>query len=283
MNETETTRPEPRFLQRDGGRIAYDLNGHGPLIVLVPGMADLRSSYRFLAPTLVAAGYRVATTDLRGHGDSDTSFTEYGDAATADDIAALISELGGPAVVVGNSLAAGAAVVAAADHPELISGLVLVGPFVRNQPSPLGMRTLLRLLTLPPWGAAVWKSYLPSLYAGAKPADFDHYRDQLIARLRVRGYGRAFARTVAQTDHAVAEARLADVSAPVLVVMGELDPDFTDPAAEARWIAGALNARVAMVANAGHYPQSQQPEVTATLILDFLKEAQADAESRTDH
>jgi pimeloyl-ACP methyl ester carboxylesterase len=283
MNETDTTRPSPRFLERDGGRIAYDVDGHGPLVVLVPGMADLRSSYRFLAPALVAAGYRVATTDLRGHGDSDTSFTSYGDDATAGDIAALISELGGPAIVVGNSMGAGAAVVTAAEHPHLISGLVLVGPFVRNPPSAPGMRTLLRLLTLPPWGAAVWKAYLPSLYAGAKPADFDHYRDEVINSLRRPGYGKAFAHTVAQTDHRVAEAHLAEVTTPVLVIMGEQDPDFTDPAAEARWIGEALSAQVALVANAGHYPQSQLPEQTATLVLDFLKEARADAESRTDH
>lgn len=283
MNETSATRSDTCFLQRDDGRIAYDVDGAGPLVVLVPGMADLRSSYRFLAPALVAAGYRVATTDLRGHGDSDTSFTTYGDDATAGDIAGLIAELGGPAVVVGNSMGAGAAVVAATQHPGLISGLVLIGPFVRNQPSAPGMRTLLRLLTLPPWGAAVWKSYLPSLYAGAKPADFDAYRDELITSLRRPGYGRAFARTVAHTDHAVAEAHLAGVNARVLVVMGELDPDFTDPAAEAQWIGETLAAEVAMVPDAGHYPQAQQPSATASLILDFLKEAQADAESRTDH
>jgi alpha-beta hydrolase superfamily lysophospholipase len=41
-------------------------------VVLVPGMSDLRAGYRFLAPALRAAGYRVACTDLRGHGDSDT-------------------------------------------------------------------------------------------------------------------------------------------------------------------------------------------------------------------
>jgi alpha-beta hydrolase superfamily lysophospholipase len=40
-------------------------------MVLVPGTGDLRPSYRFLAPALKEAGYRVACTHLRGHGDSD--------------------------------------------------------------------------------------------------------------------------------------------------------------------------------------------------------------------
>ena len=120
------------YLDRPDGRIGYEVDGNGPLVVLVPGMGDLRSAYRFLAPVLRSAGYRVACTDLRGHGDSDPSFASYGDVETAGDITALIEELGGPAVVVGNSMGAGAAVYAAAERPELISGLVLVGPFVRN-------------------------------------------------------------------------------------------------------------------------------------------------------
>src|SRR5580704_7298801 len=67
------------YLSRPGGHIGYDVAGTGPLVVLVPGMGDLRASYRFLAPALREAGYRVACTDLRGHGDSDTTFASYGD------------------------------------------------------------------------------------------------------------------------------------------------------------------------------------------------------------
>lgn len=283
MNTNNPTPPDTSFLRCDEGRIAYQVEGRGPLVVLVPGMGDLRSSYRYLAPTLIAAGYSVASTDLRGHGDSDTSFTSYGDAATANDVISLITELGGPAVVVGNSLAAGAAVIAGAERPDLVAGLVLVGPFVRNPPTPPGMKTLFRLLTMPPWGAAVWKGYLSSLYAGAKPADFTEYRDQVVGRLRRPGYGMAFWRTVRQTDHAVAEARLADVVAPVLVMMGEQDPDFPDPGAEAAWIGETLQGKVVMVPEAGHYPQSQQSELTASAVLDFLKEVYVDAEGRTEH
>jgi len=66
------------------------------------------------------ARYRVAATDLRGHGDSDATFATYGDAETAGDVHALIEELGGPAVIVGNSMGAAAAVMVAADHPDLV-------------------------------------------------------------------------------------------------------------------------------------------------------------------
>src|SRR5271165_3728409 len=79
-------------LVRAEGRIGYDVAGEGPLVVLVPGMGDLRAAYRFLAPALREAGYRVACTDLRGHGDSDATFSSYGDVDTAGDILALIEE-----------------------------------------------------------------------------------------------------------------------------------------------------------------------------------------------
>jgi len=46
-------------------------------------MGDLRGTYRFLTPVLRRARYRVAATDLRGHGDSDATFATYGDAETA--------------------------------------------------------------------------------------------------------------------------------------------------------------------------------------------------------
>ena len=122
------------MLQRPEGRIAYDVAGEGPLVVCLPGMGELRSSYRHLTPLLLQAGFRVATLDLRGHGDSEATFTAYDDEALASDALALVDELGGPAYIVGNSMGAGAAVIAAADRPDAVLGLVLVGPFVRNPP-----------------------------------------------------------------------------------------------------------------------------------------------------
>ena len=257
------------YLTRPEGRIGYDVAGDGPLVVLVPGMGDLRSTYRFLAPAIRDRGYRVASTDLRGHGDSDVGFAEYGDEATAGDIIALILELGGPAVIVGNSMGAGAAAIVAAQRPELVAGLVLVGPFVRNGDTTAVQRLLLRVAMATPWAASAWKSYLPKLYVGRRPADFDDHRRQVVASLRRPGYAKAFSRTT-RTDHDAAEARLADVDTPVLVVMGECDPDFPDPRAEADWIAEALRGEVAMVPEAGHYPQSQQPELTTGAIVPFL-------------
>ena len=56
--------------------------------------------------------------------------------------------------------------------------------------------------------------------------------------------GKAFSQATRQLTHDPAEARLPDVKAPVLVVMGDKDPDFKDPVAEARWIGNALRGEV---------------------------------------
>ncbi|MGV8912528.1 MAG: alpha/beta fold hydrolase [Rhodoglobus sp.] len=262
-----------QYLTVPGGNIAFDERGTGPLVLLIPGMGDLRSTYRFLSPALAAAGYRVVSTDLRGHGDSDANFPSYGDIATASDISALLRHLDASAVVVGNSMGAGAAVISAAETPELVAGLVLVGPFVREpaSASPL-TKLVMRVLMARPWAAGVWKAYLPKLYAGAKPTDFTVYRDAVAAAIKRPGYARAFSETT-RTDHVRAGESLASITTPTLVVMGDKDPDFPNPKAEADWISSALGGRTVMIDDAGHYPQSQQPEQTATAILDFLSAA----------
>ena len=258
------------YLARPGGRIGYDISGDGPLVILVPGMGDLRTAYRFLAPALREARYRVACTDLRGHGASDATFASYGDVETAGDVIALIEELKEPAVVVGNSMGAGAAAFAAAQRPDLVRGLVLVGPFVRNPKVGAFQRIVLRVAMARPWAAITWNAYLPKLYAGRRPADFDEYRALVVASIRRRAYAKSFSQTT-RTDHAPVAALLSQVAAPTLVVMGEQDPDFKDQRAEADWIAQAMHGEVVMVPQAGHYPQSQRPDITTEAILRFLR------------
>lgn len=266
----DVSRPVTQFLQLSEGRIAFDRTGSGPMVLLVPGMGELRSSYRFLSPRLVSAGFTVVTCDLRGHGESSASFASYGDADTAGDISALLEHLGKPAVVAGNSMAAGAAVIAAADRPDLVAGLVLIGPFVRNPPNQSAAVGLaFRILMAKPWAARVWGMYLPNLYAGRRPADFNDYRKDVVAAIRRPGYGKSFSLTT-RTTHAPAEAALARVSAPTLVIMGEKDPDFKDPASEAQWVAAALDGSVVMVPDTGHYPQSQDPATVGDAVVQFL-------------
>ena len=250
-------------LQRPEGRLAYDLTGtSGPLVICVPAMGELRQSYRLLTPLLVEQGYRVVTLDIRGHGDSDATFGAYDDAALASDIIALVDELGEPAFLVGNSMGAGACVIAAADAPAKVKGLALLGPFVRDPPGGAFARLLFRVLLNKPWGPAAFLSYYPQWLPGAKPADYDQHKARVRENLRRPGHWRAFVQT-SRTSHAPAEQRLSEVQAPAVVVMGEADVDWKDPAKEAEWIGDQLHAEVILVPAVGHYPQVQAPEVTA--------------------
>lgn len=271
------------YLQRDGGRIAYQTSGKEdhPLVVAIPGMGDLRSSYAALTVALLAAGYRVAAMDLRGHGDSDTSFETYDDEAAAADAIALIEHLGGPAVLIGNSMGAGAAVIAAARRPELINGLVLVGPYVRNPQISWFATVMFRALMAGPWAGRAWLAYYPKLYPGRRGATFHAHRAEVAASLKRPGHVAALRKTT-HTSHAPAEAAAAQVRIPTLVVMGAKDPDFPEPAAEANLVGRMLDGSVVLVPEAGHYPHAEFPEVTSPAVVTFLQRELPPGESRHD-
>jgi pimeloyl-ACP methyl ester carboxylesterase len=234
-------------------------------------MGDVRSSFRFLAPPLVDAGYRVATMDLRGHGDSDTTFGRHDDVAAGGDLLALVDALGGgPAVLIGSSMGAGAAAWAAAEAPDRVAGLVLIGPFVRNAPVGRLAAVAFRLALLRPWGPGAWQAWYARLFPGRRPADLAEHQGRIRASLRRPGGWESFIATT-RTSHAPVEARLGAVRAPVLVVMGANDPDFADPAAEASWVARRLGGSVVMVPLSGHYPHAEFPEIVAPEVLRFVQ------------
>lgn len=259
-----------QYLEHQNGKLAYDDTGSGPLVLCVPSMGDLRGEYRFLAPQLADAGYRVVCMDVRGHGETSTRWPDFSVGAIGSDMLALIRSLkSGPAILIGTSMAAGAAVWAAAEAPELVTGLVLIGPFVRGEGS-WPIRLLFTVLFARPWGPAMWRRYYTSLYPTQKPADFGAYSAVLHANLKEPGRQEALHRML-MASKAASEQRLPGVKAPALVIMGSKDPDFKDPAAEAQWVGNSLRATVQVVPGAGHYPHAEMPEVTGPYILAFLR------------
>lgn len=272
--DASSSAAQTRLLSRGEGRIAYDDRGAGPLVVMVPGLGDLRQEYRFLAPLLATAGYRAVTMDLRGHGESSTGWGDYTSSAIGSDIVALVKHLdAGPAIVVGTSMGAAAAAWAAAEAPDTVSHAVLVGPFVRDIPprswlAGVAQAAMIRATLWGPWSAWAWGMVYGTFY-GRRPADFADYRAMLVANLGEPGRMDALRGMIAASK-ADAEARLGEVAAPVLVVMGSADPDFADPRAEADTVAGLLRGRVVMIDGAGHYPHVEQPDTVASSIVDFV-------------
>jgi len=275
-----------RFLDRAGGRIAYDdtddtaNDRRDRAIIAVPGIGDRRQSYRHVLAGLDAAGHRVVTMDLRGMGESSAAWPgpdAYSDPAIASDVVALIDALGiERAVVMGNSLGAAAAVLAAATSPA-VRGLVLIGPFVRPVPLPWWQKAAFAALLAPPWGRRAWVGYYRSkMYPGPKPPDLDDYVARLSAMLAEPGRMRAL-RALARNTHAESGARLGDLHVPALVVMGTADPDFPDPRAEAEAVAAATGGDVLLVEGSGHYPQADQPTLVVTAVHALATRALNDA------
>jgi pimeloyl-ACP methyl ester carboxylesterase len=271
------------YLEIEGGRLAYDVTGEGPLVVLSHGMGDGREAYRFLASRLVAAGYRVAKADLRGHGESTTGWSSYTRTDTANDLLALIRHLGGPAVAVGHSFAGGAATIAAALDPDLVSAVVQIGPFTRAQK--LSMGGLLRnsrhrkgvslllgagLLR----SVGLWMRYLDLAYPGSRPADYAEYMAALEGALR-RPDRMAVLGKMGMSAPTDAGAQLPNLRVPALVLMGTLDPDWADPRAEADGVVAGMpvgRGTVVMIEGAGHYAHAQFPAEVAEVMVPFLKE-----------
>lgn len=254
------------------GRIAYDDQGNGPVVLLAPGMGTTRATFRHIAPVLLRAGYRVVTTDYRGLGESDTGWDEYSSAATAQDLAALIRHLdAGPVLLYGNSYTAASSVHLAAEHLELLRGTVLAGPFVRSLPAPnMIAKVLAALITKPMLTRMMWMSWYPHMFP-KRPADFDAMRAAVDANLREPGRAAVFAK-MSGSGHHRAEAALPRAKAagvPTLVLMGSADEDFPDALAEGRFAADALGGRLEILEGYGHQPHEEAPELIADLIAGF--------------
>ncbi|MCL2453726.1 MAG: alpha/beta hydrolase [Micrococcales bacterium] len=260
------------MLERPGGQIAVhdDGSADGPVVVLVAGMGDLASSWDAVVGPLVADGRRVLRPEVRGHGDSDATFTEHGVEATASDLAALLDHVGRPAVLVGASFATASVAWVAAEHPERVEALVLVAPEENVEPKPAAGRAV-SLLLRPGWGPPAWAAFYRSLAKGRRPAGFGAHMAALRADLRRPGH-LASLRALAVSLTAGTGRRVFDeIAVPTLVLVGDRDPELGEP----RAVVDALVARVPdaqglVIEECGHFPALQRPDALAEALLRFL-------------
>lgn len=258
---------------RPDGHLAYTVTGAGPLVIASPGMGDLRTVFRDLVGPLVAAGFRVACVDLRGHGASATTFRTHGTGPTASDLAALVEHLGGPAVLIGHSISAGSAAIVAAERPELVSALVMLDPHLQIHPAGLMARLQTQLIRRP-FGAAIWTAYYRSLHRGRRAPWYDEHVAAVHAALRDPGRMRSFGALARALVGSPTPVPVERVTAPTLVVHSEQDPEFADPAGELAYALAHLTSSPRtvglLVPDAGHYPHSQRPDLLVPAVLDLI-------------
>jgi pimeloyl-ACP methyl ester carboxylesterase len=106
------------------------VTGAGPPVVLIHGLGLDHRMWERKIPALAAAGHRVITCDLPGHGAGRRP-TRAGSVYTTEELAASLVEAleessVDPATLVGFSLGGGIALQIALDRPERVSALALV-------------------------------------------------------------------------------------------------------------------------------------------------------------
>jgi len=98
----------------------------GEPLLLLHGYTDSSRSWSLMVPHL--SRYRLLIPDQRGHGGSDAPQCCYGSTQFADDARLFLDALGiERAAVAGHSLGSMVAISLAADHPERVSRIILIG------------------------------------------------------------------------------------------------------------------------------------------------------------
>ncbi|MFN8672702.1 MAG: alpha/beta hydrolase [Candidatus Sericytochromatia bacterium] len=270
----EKLKSEIKKLELNEGNIIYeDFGGNGETILCLPSLGDIRQEYRFLVTILKEKGYRVITMDLRGHGDSDTSFSSYSADNIADDIIALLEKLAIKKVnLIGCSISGGAIASVSARRSDLVNKIIMINPFAREMPNSNFIITIGKILLTRPWGVFVWGLYYKSLYPTFKPNDFSNYLTYLKNTLAKKERLEATIKMFSASKKNI-ESLLNKVTQDNMIIMGEKDIDFSNPLAEAELLSSMLGKKaiIKVLDKLGHYPHAENPEITGKLILDFLE------------
>jgi 3-oxoadipate enol-lactonase len=255
----------------NGARIHYERSGSGmPVIFLHAGVADSRMWEPQVAE--FAKHFDVIRPDMRGFGKSELPPHGW---SPRGDVLALMDELHlKPAHLVGCSMGGALALDFALDHPERVSKLVLVDAGMSGEKHDPGHDVLF---------AEVEAADKRNDMAAVNEAEMYLWLD---GPYRPRGYVRQPLRDLflemnggnldadwasapmEELDPPAAK-RLAEVSAPTLVIVG--DKDLAPVLETADILSSSIKrARKAVIRDAAHLPSLEHAEEFNRLVLDFL-------------
>ncbi|WP_328430909.1 alpha/beta fold hydrolase [Streptomyces sp. NBC_00453] len=278
----------PIFTAPDGAELAYHLRGEGAPLVVLPG-GPMRASAYLGDLGGLTAHRRLVLLDLRGTGDSATPAdpATYRCDRLVDDVEALRAHLGAERIdLLAHSAGGSLAMLYAARYPQRVARLVLVTaiPWALGMPAtPEDRLAAARLRSGEPWFADAFPAFEEWL---AGKADFDPaFAPLFYGRWDTTAAGHD-ARADDETNDDAADvygsdgaydppatrAALARLTAPVLLLAGELDggprPGLVRAAAEV-----FADAECAVQPGAGHYPWLDDPEWFTGCVATFLDRA----------
>jgi haloacetate dehalogenase len=279
-----------------GVRIRVRAAGDGPPVLLLHGYPETHVCWHAVAPRLVAAGFRVVATDLRGYGESskpasDPDHAPYSKRAMAGDQVAIMHALGHARFdVAGHDRGGRVAHRMALDHPGVVRRLAVldIAPtatmyartdmafarayyhwFFLIQPAPLPERLI----------GADPEFYLRTKMSAWSQGGNDFLRPEALAEY-LRCFSdpaaiaascedyRAAASIDLDHDAADADARLA---APLLALWGARGVVGRSYDVLATWREKAADVRGHALAT-GHYLPEEAPEATAAALAAFFGE-----------
>ena len=245
-------------LNRGGVNIYYEDHGSGPAVLLSHGYSATTRMWQGQVEALKGT-HRVITWDMRGHGQSESPDdpTAYSEAATCDDMAAILSHLGLESAVIGGlSLGGYMSLAFNVAHPKMTRALMLfdTGPGYKNPVSREGWNETARKR------AEVFESKgLDALGSSAEVRIAQHSSAQGLAHA-ARGM-------LAQFDSRIIES-LPGITVPTLVLVGDKDTPFlggTDYMA-----AKIPNSTKVIIEDAGHASNIDQPAAFNAAVKEFL-------------
>ncbi len=260
----------------DTGRIMLNVRevGSGPLVIFLHGITSNSGVWNPIMLAL-AGEFRCVAVDQRGHGLSDKPADGYKADDLARDVLALIAALeAGPAVIVGHSLGARNAVVAATIDPQLVKSVVAVDftPFIEKE-------VLDTLAARVNGGDRLFKSraeieaYLQDRYQKMPAAAI---RQRAMTAFReVEGGFRPLADpdAMAQTAEGLREeleSAFKAVTRPTLIVRGA-ESKLVSEAALEKTRKLRPDMPVIVVENTDHYVTEEAPEESIRFIREFAK------------
>ena len=277
----------PTFAAPDGTTLAYHLLGAPTAdpVVCLPG-GPMQASVYLGDLGGLAAHRGLVMLDLRGTGESGEAAdpASYRCDRQVGDVEALRARLGLERMtVLGHSAGGSLAVRYAAEFPERIARLALITPSTRAigaEMSEAQRRAILALRKDEPWFDTVsaafdliaageatdedWDAVAPMAYGRWDNVAQAHHAAEATQRndeaSRIFNSDGAF-------DPAATRARLAAVSAPTLILAGELDW-ATDPAEFTELFP---NARLVVQSGASHFPWLDDPAAFVDTAAKFLR------------
>jgi pimeloyl-ACP methyl ester carboxylesterase len=252
----------------NGLRLSYVELGNpkGEPLLLLHGYTDSSRSWSLVAPHLTR--FRLLIPDQRGHGHAEAPACCYGTTQFAYDARLFLDALGiQKAAVAGHSLGSIVAISLAADHPDRVSKLILIGstalvPVKRGDWLYDNVAALKEPLDrssqfMRDWNPANQPTPVDPAFAKAVEDEY----------LRIpRHVWRDVMRELAYVP---AGRHAPDVKAPVLILSGGKDPLF--PKEHHQALTEAFpHAQAHVFADLGHNPNWEQPERIAAEMARFL-------------